>query len=171
MRKHASKRCEELGERVRCRRHELGISQETLASRAGVHRNTVRLLEAGEISVSLVTITRVLHALGTTYVELGPGKLCPCFGGSLSSAAWTAPFGDEASMLTTLGQAIAEKRMSRGLTQEQLAERANLHPHTVGEVERGSMNPTIATLFALYRALDVRAVAPPTAVHGLRLID
>jgi DNA-binding XRE family transcriptional regulator len=131
----------------------------------------VRLLEAGEISVSLVTISRVLSALGTTCVELGPGRLCPCFDDRLRSPGWTIPFDDTDLLLTTLGRAIASTRRTRGLTQEQLAELAGLHPHTVGEVERGSMNATIATLFALYTALGVRMIAPADSAHGLRLMD
>lgn len=48
------------------RRHELGLSQEKLAGAAGVHRNTLSLLERGEYAPSLDVLLRVARGLGTT---------------------------------------------------------------------------------------------------------
>jgi transcriptional regulator with XRE-family HTH domain len=46
-------------------------------------------------------------------------------------------------------------RLTGRLTQEQLAERAGLSYKFVGEVERGTGNPTVDSLAALARALGV----------------
>lgn len=55
---------------VRTRRHELGLSQEGLAERAGLHRTYVGGVERGERNLTLVSITRLARAL-----DLQPGEL------------------------------------------------------------------------------------------------
>ncbi len=48
---------------VRRRRLELGLSQESLAERAGVHRTYVGMLERAEKNVTIYNIERIAHAL------------------------------------------------------------------------------------------------------------
>jgi CheY-like chemotaxis protein len=56
---------------------------------------------------------------------------------------------------TTLGVAIKTERSALGLSQEQLAERAGLHRTYVSDVERGTRNPSIATVEKLADALEL----------------
>lgn len=56
---------------------------------------------------------------------------------------------------TTLGKRIRNLRGLRNLTQEQLAERAELSVKYLGEIERGGSNPTIESLGKIGRALDM----------------
>lgn len=49
---------------VRRLRNEIGISQEELAERAGVHRTYVGMLERGEKNVTIYNIERIADALG-----------------------------------------------------------------------------------------------------------
>jgi transcriptional regulator with XRE-family HTH domain len=49
---------------VRQRRHELGISQEELASRAQLHRTYVGDIERGARNLSLENIAKIARALG-----------------------------------------------------------------------------------------------------------
>src|SRR5690349_15927270 len=58
------------GTAVRTRRKRLGISQEELAGRAGLHRTYVADLERGARNLSLANIEKLAHALGTTIPEL-----------------------------------------------------------------------------------------------------
>lgn len=51
------------GERVRARRLELGLSQESLAQKAGLHRTYVGSLERGERNVALINILKLGKAL------------------------------------------------------------------------------------------------------------
>jgi transcriptional regulator with XRE-family HTH domain len=53
----------EFGASVRAHRLHLGLSQERLAERAGLHRTYVTDVERGARNVSLESITRVAHAL------------------------------------------------------------------------------------------------------------
>jgi transcriptional regulator with XRE-family HTH domain len=55
-----------------------------------------------------------------------------------------------------LGATIRQHRKGHRLSQETLAEKADLHPNYVGETERGEKAATVDTLFKIARALGVR---------------
>lgn len=55
-----------------------------------------------------------------------------------------------------LGEAIRACRKARGLSQEKLAELADLHPNYVGEVERGDKTISVDALFRIATALKVK---------------
>ncbi len=61
------------GQRVRDRRLRLGLSQELLAQRSGLHRTYIGSLERGERNVALLNIVRLADALGTDPAELVGG--------------------------------------------------------------------------------------------------
>lgn len=58
------------GQRLRERRVQLGMTQEALATRAGLHPTYVSRLERGKVNVSLAAILRLCHAL-----EMSPANL------------------------------------------------------------------------------------------------
>ena len=47
-------------------------------------------------------------------------------------------------------------RKEAGLTQEKLAEKANLHHNFIGEVERGNMEISLTSMLKIAKALGVR---------------
>lgn len=55
----------------------------------------------------------------------------------------------------TFGAAVREHRLRQGLSQEGLAERADLHRTYVTDVERGARNLSILSIAKLARALKV----------------
>ena len=58
--------------------------------------------------------------------------------------------------LKTFGKHLRELREKTDLSQEKLAELADLHRNYAGLVERGRANPTLLAIVALARALKVR---------------
>lgn len=54
---------EKFGEKVRAERHKLGLSQEDLASRAGVHRTYIGMIERAEKNITLENIEKITSAL------------------------------------------------------------------------------------------------------------
>ena len=74
----------QFGTAVRTRRKRLGISQEELAGRAGLHRTYVADIERGARNLSLANIEKLAGALGTTIPTLFTGDTTA---GSEASAA------------------------------------------------------------------------------------
>lgn len=54
-----------------------------------------------------------------------------------------------------IGQRIRNYRMSKGLSQEKLAEMAGCHPTYIGQLERGEKNATIESVEKIVSALEV----------------
>ena len=59
------------GKKVRDERTKLGLSQEELASRAGVHRTYIGMIERAEKNITLENIEKIAKALGI--------KISDCF--------------------------------------------------------------------------------------------
>lgn len=54
-----------------------------------------------------------------------------------------------------IGNRIKELRKKRGLSQEQLSEKAEITPNYLSRVERGTENPTLDMFIKLAKALEV----------------
>jgi transcriptional regulator with XRE-family HTH domain len=52
-----------------------------------------------------------------------------------------------------VGKTIRRFRLAKGWTQEELADRAKLHPTYIGGIERGERNLGIDNIFKIARAL------------------
>lgn len=82
-------------------------------------------------------------------------------------------------MTKELGQRIRAERTARKMTQEELAERADLHPTYIGQVERGEKSLTIASLEKIVEGLGIsfsdlfENLQPPTkpASYAMRCYD
>lgn len=57
--------------------------------------------------------------------------------------------------LTKFGDRLKTFRVTKGLTLEQLAFEADIELSQVHRVERGKINPTLTTLFALAKGLGI----------------
>jgi transcriptional regulator with XRE-family HTH domain len=57
--------------------------------------------------------------------------------------------------LMEFGNAVRRLRIARGLSQEELADRVELHRTYVGGIERGERNPTLVTIRRIAEALEV----------------
>jgi len=66
------------------------------------------------------------------------------------------------------GEILRSRRLSAGLTQEALAERAEVHPTYVGLVERGQRNPTLDVANQLAEALGCTLAAMIAQAAGMR---
>ena len=55
--------------------------------------------------------------------------------------------------IKTLGANVRRERSARGLTQEKLAELADLHLRSLQKIEAGEINLLVTTVFRIKRAL------------------
>lgn len=58
-----------VGNRIKVLRNKLGISQEELGFRSGVHRTYIASLEVGKRNVSIATLEKIVIALEITLSE------------------------------------------------------------------------------------------------------
>ena len=63
----------------------------------------------------------------------------------------------KSAQLKILGEAIREYRKRAGLSQERLAEMAELHPVYIGKVERGEQWISLHALLRVAKAVGVKA--------------
>jgi transcriptional regulator with XRE-family HTH domain len=66
-------RSRELGDRVRARRKALGLSQEQLGERCGLHRTYVGQVERGEVNASVTNLLAVADGLDIDVADLVRG--------------------------------------------------------------------------------------------------
>jgi transcriptional regulator with XRE-family HTH domain len=52
------------------------------------------------------------------------------------------------------GRRLQDRRVKRGLSQEELAHQSGLHRTYISQIERGLKSPTLATIYAIAFALD-----------------
>ncbi len=57
------------------------------------------------------------------------------------------------SIVRVMGEELRERRLERGLSQEELADKAGMSRNFIGLIERGDRNPTLLTLYSLAIAL------------------
>ena len=62
-----------LGREIRKHRKALGVSQEELAERAGLHRNYIGMLERGERNPRVTVLVQLARALGVRVSDLMTG--------------------------------------------------------------------------------------------------
>lgn len=56
--------------KIKFERIKKGFSQEELAFRAGINKNTIWKIETGRISPTIATLEKICNALGLTFSEL-----------------------------------------------------------------------------------------------------
>lgn len=59
------------------------------------------------------------------------------------------------AFIKTFGRNLIRLRREKGLSQEQLAHKADIPINQVGRIERGEINTTLSTLYMLAFALDL----------------
>ena len=60
---------EKVGSRIKELRNKLGISQEELYFRSGVHRTYIASLEVGKRNISIATLEKIVNALEVSLSE------------------------------------------------------------------------------------------------------
>ncbi len=68
-------------------------------------------------------------------------------------------------ILRSVGQCVAKHRRGKGLSQEALAEKADIDRTYLSDIERGVRNPGIRNVIIIARALEI---TPSNLLEGVR---
>ncbi len=124
-----------LGEKIRDLREERGYTLSDMAERAGLSISYLSEIERGAKRPSLKTLDKIATALNVSrniLVDIGGDRL-------------KISMGDKIRML----------REGAGLTLGELAKKIGISPSYLSEIERESVHPSVATVKAIGKALDV----------------
>lgn len=66
------------------------------------------------------------------------------------------------------GQRLRQLRAERSISQDDLADKTDVHPTAIGRLERGSREPRLTTILRIARGLDVQ---PGVLLDGLKCRD
>jgi transcriptional regulator with XRE-family HTH domain len=75
---------------------------------------------------------------------------------------------NQLSIKQRFGKAIRRRRRELDLSQEELAERAELHRTYISNIERGELNPSLETMEKLVKALNI-TVSDLFANYGIEV--
>lgn len=113
-----------------------------LAEQARVNSRMIRLMEQGQVNVSLDTVDKLARALGvTTSSLLGPKPVARQDGDAL--------------IKEVLARNLVSARKALMLTQDTLGQRSGVSMYVIAHIERQARNPSLHTLARLADALDV----------------
>lgn len=147
-------------------RKTLGLSRDQVADAAGVHPNTVKRVESGELEASTLVVTRICAALGCEAVDVAEEGFVPRLADADESGRAETILGmPPARIAWRTGESVAALRADLGIDLRTFAQRAGVHHNTVWNLERGLVVPSILTLFRICQAFDIEALD----VEGERL--
>ncbi|MDE3069935.1 MAG: helix-turn-helix domain-containing protein [Acidobacteriota bacterium] len=154
------------GARLRGFRHQAGLSQLTLAQRAGVDLAAVSFLERAKRAPNLGTLVRVARAVGVSPATLimDSDTLAPVDRASEAAEAGAAA-GRGADPLLRFGANLRNARKDAGMSQEMLSQQARLDRAAISIIERGGRSANLRTILKLARALGL---APEALLEGVQ---
>lgn len=123
------------GEQIRALREQRNYTLQDLAKRTGLSLSYLSEIERGSKRPSLKTIEKLAAALNVPKTQLVEGDI----------AATGLPLGDKIGLL----------RSDRGLSPQELAQRAGLSLSYLSEIERGAVYPALNTLKKIAAGLEV----------------
>ncbi|SIT91598.1 helix-turn-helix domain-containing protein [Pontibacter indicus] len=68
-------------------------------------------------------------------------------------------------IIKSVGENIRQIRISKSLSQEEVAYEADIPVNQIGRIERGEINPTISTLYVISKALSTSLASLVTVVE------
>ena len=113
-----------------------------LAEQARVNPRMIRLMEQGQVNVSLNTVDKLARALGVTT-------------GSLVGLRPVARQEGDAPIEELLAHKLVSARKALMLTQDTLGQRSGVSMYVIAHIERQARNPSLQTLAKLAASLDL----------------
>lgn len=142
----------EIGERIRQEREFLGYTREQFSEILDISERFLADIELGNRGMSFSTLINISQKLNVTtdYILIGTVNEIP----KLYKNAYPVDL-DRKEFSILIGNKIREIRTDRGISQEDLALEADIHPDFYGKMERGERCPSIYTIYKLCKSLEM----------------
>ena len=149
----------ELGEELRRIRRIQSISIQKLAEYTGLHRNTISDAERGRKDLSLVSMARIMAALGSDKFDVGESTFKFEISEMNSYPVLFDIISTPANRIVYMtSQAVHSQRSKLGITIEYLAELTGIHKNSIWNIEKALVNPSIFNLFKIHKNLQVKTL-------------
>jgi transcriptional regulator with XRE-family HTH domain len=105
-----------IGERIKNQRNQLGLTQEELAAKCGLHNTYIGQLERGEKNATLESIEKVVQGLGTSFETLFEnlipgGDAAPSIAAQCYDLVDALPLKDQQAVLDMILKMVEYKKM------------------------------------------------------------
>lgn len=119
------------GSEIQAAREQRGLTQAELADRADVSQPLIARIESEDVDTTLETLHEVVSALNGSHAEVNHDEL-----------------------EVVVQSALKDARKRAGLSQQELADKADVSQPLISRIERQDLNPRVSTLRSLLEYLD-----------------
>jgi len=145
-----------LADELKTRRKFCGFSREEVAFYAALHPNTISVIERAERDVSILSLIKVVSALGCCGLKIDQGQYHIIFADSFVEI----PRQDllsirDSELIRRIGETVRARRESLSMTLEDIADVPGLHLNTVWNSERGLVVADGYSMYRIYQSLNV----------------
>ena len=132
----------QLGRGIRNLRKQKGWNQDRLATRAGLNRATISLLESGKTNPSFGTVEDLASALGSTV-------------SGVMAAGRVSLLLSNQDLKDVFAENVRSRRLALGLTRTELGQRVGLLPQYISTTENARRLPLLENSIKLAAALEL----------------
>lgn len=144
------------GEAFASIRKNRGYSQADLARAVRLHANTISNIERGAFEPSILALGLLCLELGCSRIQFDGSGFLPLAGPSDSVGMLSRGFAaSEISMASLHGSCIRSRRLAAGLSIDELARAAAIHPNTLRNFELGLTAPSALGASRVYTILGI----------------
>jgi DNA-binding XRE family transcriptional regulator len=149
-----------VGDAIRQRRSECGLSREDLAHLSSLHPNSIGRIERGESDASVVLLSFLYFHLQCSGVQLEKEGIFPVRHSGVSVASLPEVSAlRPPSLVRLMGEVARGRRGVCGMTLTETASCAGIHLNSLWNFETGLVCPSVTTYFRILRTLEVKSVS------------
>jgi transcriptional regulator with XRE-family HTH domain len=150
-----------LAQSVKERRKQCDYSREELALISSLHPNTISVVERAERDVSIVTLIKIVSALGCVGLHLDDNTYNIFYNDKTTTLI---PRNDllsiyNSELIRRIGIAVKNKRELSGMKLDDVSLDTGLHLNTIWNCEQGLVTPDGYTMYRIYNSLGIREIS------------
>src|SRR5574344_2780424 len=146
----------ELAHELKERRKFCGFSREEVADYSSLHPNTISVIERAERDVSILSLIKIVSALGCCGLDIEQKQYHIHF----TDSRVEIPRKDllsirDSEFIRRIGETIRARRETLGITLEEMATLSGLHINTIWNSDHGLVVADGFNMYCIYKSLNV----------------